>query len=80
MVHAKKLLNNIVSDYGSLEFCQRWLINDNNKNHINMAMRQLINSGAIYAYHVLKEKSDARVAQAEHTVIVEKDGCKIITL
>ncbi|ADZ08474.1 methionine aminopeptidase, type II [Methanobacterium lacus] len=80
MVHAKKLLHNIVSDYGSLEFCQRWLINDNNKNHINMAMRQLINSGAIYAYHVLKEKSDARVAQAEHTVIVEKDGCKVITL
>ncbi|UTB33748.1 MAG: type II methionyl aminopeptidase [Methanobacterium sp. ERen5] len=80
MVHAKKLLRNIVSDYGSLEFCQRWLINDNNKNHMNMAMRQLINSGAIYAYHVLKEKSDARVAQAEHTVIVEKDGCKVITL
>jgi methionyl aminopeptidase len=80
MVHAKKLLHNIVSDYGSLEFCQRWLINDNNKNHINMAMRQLINSGAIYAYHVLKEKGDARVAQAEHTVIVEKDGCKVITL
>jgi methionyl aminopeptidase len=80
MVHAKKLLHNIVSDYGSLEFCQRWLINDNNKNHINMAMRQLINSGTIYAYHVLKEKSNARVAQAEHTVIVEKDGCQVITL
>ncbi|MTK63739.1 MAG: type II methionyl aminopeptidase [Methanobacterium sp.] len=80
MVQAKKLLHNIVSDYGSLEFCQRWLINENNKNHINMAMRQLINSGAIYAYHVLKEKSNARVAQAEHTVIVEEDGCKVITL
>ena len=80
MVHAKKLLSNIVRDYGTLEFCQRWLINENNKNHVTMALRQLINSGAIYPYHVLKEKSNARVAQAEHTVIVESDGCKVITL
>jgi methionyl aminopeptidase len=42
-------------------------------------MNQLISSRALYPYHVLKEKSDARVAQAEHTVIVETDGCQIIT-
>ena len=44
-----------------------------------MTMRQLLASRAIYPYHVLKEKSDARVAQAEHTIIVESDGCNIIT-
>jgi methionyl aminopeptidase len=80
MVQAKKLLHNIVNDFRNLPFCQRWLTNENNEKHINMAMRQLITSRAIYPYHVLKEKSNARVAQAEHTVIVEKDGCKVITL
>ncbi|ADZ08475.1 methionine aminopeptidase, type II [Methanobacterium lacus] len=80
MVQAKKLLHSIAMDFRNLPFCQRWLTNENNEKHINMAMRQLINSRAIYPYHVLKEKSDARVAQAEHTVIVEADGCKVITL
>jgi len=80
MVHAKKLLHSIVNDFRNLPFCQRWLTNENNEKHLNMAMRQLITSRAVYPYHVLKEKSDARVAQAEHTVIVEKDGCKVITL
>jgi len=80
MVQAKKLLQSIAHDFRNLPFCQRWLTNENNEKHLNMAMRQLITSRAIYPYHVLKEKSDARVAQAEHTVIVEKDGCKVITL
>ena len=80
MVQAKKLLHSIVNDFRNLPFCQRWLTNENNEKHLNMAMRQLITSRAVYPYHVLKEKSDARVAQAEHTVIVEKDGCKVITL
>ncbi len=80
MVQAKKLLHYIAKNFRNLPFSQRWLIDDNNEKQLNMAMRQLISSRAIYPYHVLKEKSDARVAQAEHTVIVENDGCKVITL
>jgi len=80
MVQAKKLLHSIAKDFRNLPFCQRWLTNENSEKHLNMAMRQLITSRAIYPYHVLKEKSDARVAQAEHTVIVEENGCKVITL
>lgn len=80
MVHAKKLLHNIAMDFRNLPFCQRWLTDENDEKHLNMAMRQLITSRSVYPYHVLKEKSNARVAQAEHTVIVEKDGCKVITM
>ncbi len=79
MVQAKKLLNVIAINYRNLPFSQRWLTEHINSKHLNMAMRQLLASRAIYPYHVLKEKSDARVAQAEHTIIVESDGCKIIT-
>ena len=79
MFQAKKLLKIIEINYKTLPFSQRWLTEHINSKHLNMAMRQLLSSRAIYPYHVLKEKSNARVAQAEHTVIVESDGCKIIT-
>ncbi len=79
MVQARKLLNIIAVNYRNLPFSQRWLTELINSKQLNMAMRQLLASRAIYPYHVLKEKSDARVAQAEHTIIVESDGCKIIT-
>jgi methionyl aminopeptidase len=79
MVQARKLLITIANTYRNLPFSQRWLTDQINSKHLNMAMRQLLSARAIYPYHVLKEKSDARVAQAEHTVIVESDGCMVIT-
>lgn len=79
LVEARKLLNMIKTDYKNLPFAQRWLEEDSNIRKLNLAMRQLISSRAIYPYHVLREKSGARVAQAEHTVIVESDGCMVLT-
>jgi methionyl aminopeptidase len=80
MIQAKKLLKIISQNYRYFNFSHRWLVDQNNEKHLNMALRQLIASGAIYPFHVLKENSNARVAQAEHTVIVEPDGCKVITI
>ncbi|BDZ69951.1 type II methionyl aminopeptidase [Methanobacterium petrolearium] len=76
---ARKLLEIIKRDYKNLPFAQRWLEEEPKIRKVNLAMRQLISSRAIYPYHVLREKSGARVAQAEHTVIVESDGCKVLT-
>jgi methionyl aminopeptidase len=76
---ARKLLDLIKSKYANLPFAQRWLKEEPGIRQLNPAMRQLISSRAIYPYHVLREKSGARVAQAEHTVIVESDGCMVIT-
>jgi methionyl aminopeptidase len=77
--NSRKLLDKIERDYKNLPFAQRWLLDGLKDHKLNLALKQLISSRAVYPYHVLKEKSDARVAQAEHTVIVEPDGCKIIT-
>ena len=79
MHQARKLLNTIEEDYRNLPFAGRWLMERFNGNKNKLAMRKLIASRAVYPYHVLKEKSDAWVAQAEHTVIVEADGCQVIT-
>lgn len=79
MIYAKRVLDKIKKDYKNLPFAERWLLDVFNEHRLNAAMRQLIQSRAIYPYHVLKEKSNAVVAQAEHTVIVEGDGCIVIT-
>lgn len=79
LIHAKRALNIIKKDYHNLPFAQRWLQDHFSEHHLNAAMRMLITSRAIYPYHVLKEKSNAVVAQSEHTVIVESDGCMVIT-
>jgi methionyl aminopeptidase len=79
LLHAKRALNIIKKEYKSLPFAQRWLTSHFSEHHLNAAMRMLISSRAVYPYHVLREKSNAVVAQSEHTVIVESDGCTIIT-
>ena len=79
MAQSRKMLNEIVKNYRNLPFAGRWLQESLKSKQFNLILRNLISSRAIYPYHVLKEKSNARVAQAEHTVIVESDGCQVIT-
>lgn len=79
LIHAKRALNIIKKEYKILPFAQRWLQGRFSDHHLNTAMRMLISSRAIFPYHVLREKSNAVVAQSEHTVIVESDGCAVIT-
>jgi methionyl aminopeptidase len=39
-----------------------------------MALKKLVNAGAVKHYPILKEVEGGRVAQAEHTVLVGVDG------
>ena len=79
LLHARRALKIIKQEYKSLPFAQRWLTSHFSEHHLNAAMRMLISSRAVYPYRVLREKSNAVVAQSEHTVIVESDGCTVIT-
>ncbi len=79
LIHAKRALKIIKEDYKILPFAQRWFKGRFSEHHLNAAMRMLVSSRAIFPYHVLREKTNAVVAQSEHTVIVEKDGCLVIT-
>jgi methionyl aminopeptidase len=79
LIHAKRALKIIKEEYKILPFAQRWLQGRFSEHHLNAAMRLLISSRAVFPYHVLREKSNAVVAQSEHTVIVESDGCLVIT-
>ena len=77
---AKKLLKRIRDDFTYFPFAQRHLLEGYDSRSLSRAMRPLITSRALYPYNALKEKSDGMVAQTEHTIIVEKDGCNVTTL
>lgn len=75
----RELLRNIKRTYGSLPFAERWLAKGMSKLRLELTLRDLVGAGALHPYHVLKERGDGRVAQAEHTVIVNEQGCEVIT-
>lgn len=62
----------MVKKYNGLPFAKRWLENDFNPIKLNIALNQLVKSGALHPFYILREVTNANVAQAEHTVIVDE--------
>lgn len=79
MREARTILSYARENYGSLPFAERWIAHLVPRFKLNHALRQLVYNKALHAYHILKEKERGLVAQAEHTIIVEKDGCEVLT-
>jgi methionyl aminopeptidase len=68
----KKLLSHIERNYNGFPFARRWLPDTG-------ALDGLLGSSIAMEFPMLVEMDDARVAQAEHTALVEREGCTIIT-
>ena len=64
-----------IEQYRTLPFAKRWL----KSKHMDFAMLQLEKNGNLSSYPVLKEEKGMLVSQAEHTLIVEEDGCRVTT-
>ena len=71
---ARDLLKEI-QKYTTLPFARRWLVGE----RIDYALMQLLRAGIIHSYPVLWEVEGALVSQAEHTVIVQENGCEFTT-
>lgn len=77
--YAQKLLKYIDKNFKTLPFAERWLKDVVPSNQHNQAFNNLIKSKAISGYPILVEVSGKTVCQAEHTILVEKDGCEVLT-
>ena len=77
--YAKQLLKYIEENFRTLPFAERWLQGIVPKGHYREAFRELLSSKAVMGYPVFVEVSRKPVAQAEHTVLIVKDGCVILT-
>lgn len=75
----REMLRDIKRFYGGLPFAERWLARGRSRLRLELTLRELVGVGALYPYHVLEERAGGLVAQAEHTVIVTEEGCRVIT-
>ncbi|VVC71854.1 Methionine aminopeptidase [uncultured archaeon] len=77
---ARRMLTFIESNYRTLPFAERWLYSSfKSKLLVDSALRELVFSDCLRQYPILREVKKGMVSQAEATVIVEKDGCRITT-
>lgn len=77
--YAKQLLKYIKENFRTLPFAERWLQGVMPKDYYQEAFRELLSSKALMGYPVFIEVSRKPVAQAEHTVLIVKDGCVVLT-
>ncbi|MCX6656295.1 MAG: type II methionyl aminopeptidase [Candidatus Bathyarchaeota archaeon] len=75
----KQMLAFIQQEYRTLPFASRWVMKRFPVAEGREAFTDLIDARCIMSYPQLLEKSGGVVAQAEHTVIVQKDGCLVTT-
>jgi methionyl aminopeptidase len=77
--YAKQLLKHIEENFRTLPFAERWLRGVVPKEHHREAFLELLSSKALMGYPIFIEASRKPVAQAEHTVLMVKDGCVVLT-
>ncbi|HUU86939.1 MAG TPA: type II methionyl aminopeptidase [Candidatus Glassbacteria bacterium] len=77
--YAKKLLKYIDENFKTLPFAERWLKDIVPYIQHTQAFKSLLKIKAISGYPILVEASGKTVSQAEHTIMVEKDGCEVLT-
>jgi methionyl aminopeptidase len=75
---AREVIAWIADEYQTLPFASRWIHKKFGSRGL-LALKQLEQAGVLYQYPQLVEVSGGKVAQAEHTVLLLKDGKKYIT-
>ncbi len=76
---AKTMMKYIQSEYMTLPFASRWVHRKFKGPEGVAAFNELLKTKTIMSYPQLIEKTRAKVAQAEHSVIVTEDGCEVTT-
>jgi methionyl aminopeptidase len=73
------LIKFIKENYSNLPFAFRWLKKSYLNKDLDTLFKEALSQKCLVSYPVLIEAKFKPVAQAEHTVIVEKNGCEILT-
>jgi len=77
---SRRVLDFVERNYRGLPFAERWLRREfRSKLLLESALRELVLSGALRQYPVLTEVGKGVVSQAEYTVLIEKDGARVLT-
>ena len=77
--YSKQLLKYIETNFKTLPFAERWLIDIVPKDRHRDAFQELLASKSVMSYPVFVEVSGKVVTQAEHTVLIQGDSCEVLT-
>lgn len=75
---AREILDYIIEEYETLPFCSRWLVKKFGTKAL-FALKQLEQNENLHQFPQLIESGKGKVAQAEHTFLIEKDKVTITT-
>ena len=78
VIKRSPLTSELIKHFDGLPFAKRWL-KDIYGNKIDMKLNFLIKKRLVHSYSMLVDARNGIVTQAEHTLLVEKDGCEILT-
>ncbi len=76
-VEISSMFARMQSKFGTLPFASRWC--DDLHPNAQTLLSKMLRMGMVMNYPVLVEVADGLVAQAEHSVLVTKDGCLVLT-
>ena len=77
-IKSKNVFNKIFGKFKTLPFAERWCV-DIIPNGLDIALKKLSFFGLVKHYPQLIEAKDGIVTQKEHTVILNQEGCEVIT-
>ena len=69
---AREILKYIQDEYQTLPFCSRWIVNKFGQSSL-FALKQLEDIGNLHHFSQLIESSRNKVAQAEHTILIDDE-------
>jgi len=75
-----KIANEIYTHFNNLPFAGRWLVKIVREDEVNKTISFLLRRRIISPYKSLVEVNNGVVTQAEHTVLVKKNGCEVLTI
>ncbi len=77
---SRRLMNYADEKFNGLPFAERWLYaNFTSKLLLGSALKELMAFGVLRPYPVLSDAKKGLVSQAERTVVIEKDGARVLT-
>ncbi len=76
---SRKVLSEIQARFSTLPFAARWLESKFPRDVIVRSVQELIRERCVGSYPVLAEETGKPIAQSEHTVLVNKDECTVLT-
>jgi len=77
---ARKIVEYVRKNFRTLPFASRWLYTSLGKTVMDQGFSETLKAKCITGYPILVEASGKVVTQAEHTLVVEENGCEVLTI